>query len=310
MMNWDDVRVVLAIARGGTFAAAARTLGLDETTIARRLARLEGALKITVFQAQDGRRMPTSRGAALIAQAERLESEALRLEHLATENSEEAVGCVRIAATETLTRHVLAPRIGALLDAHPRVTLQFLTGHENVSFARWETDLAVRLARPERGDLVVRKLADIGFGVFESRETAGATEGEARDRRWLSYHQDLAHLPEARFVAGKLDGAEPVLRSNDLDALAMAAGSGAGTACLPLFVARSALLESVGGLVAVPEELGLNLVREAWLLMRPDQKGALSVRAAADWIVEAFREAQPGLIDPVKATRPVVSELK
>lgn len=291
MVNWDDTRVVLAVARGGTFAAAARTLGLDETTIARRLARVETALETEIFQAHDGRRVPTSRGARLIAQAERLEAEALRLEHLAGENTEEAVGCVRIAATEMMVRHILAPRIGALVKAHPKVTLRFLTGHENVSFARWETDLAVRLARPERGDLVVRKLADIRFGVF----AASPERDRPGRRRWLTYHEDLAHLPEARFVARKLDGAEPLLRSNDLDALANAVESGAGAACLPLFVAQPAGRQATVRLAVVPEERDLNLVREAWLLMRSDQREVQSVRAVADWIVEAFREAQPSL---------------
>lgn len=291
MINWDDTRVVLAVARGGTFAAAARTLGLDETTISRRLARAEAALETEIFQAHDGRRVPTSRGAGLIAQAERLEAEALRLEHLARENTEEAVGCVRIAATEMMTRHILAPRIGALVKAHPKVTLRFLTGHENVSFARWETDLAVRLARPERGDLVVRKLADVRFAVFEAASSRKRSGG----RRWLAYHEDLSHLPEARFVADKLDGAEPLLRSNDLDALAKAVESGAGAACLPLFVAQPSEQKPASRLSIVPEEKDLNLVREAWLLMRPDQREVQSVRAVADWIVEAFRAAQPSL---------------
>lgn len=294
MINWDDAKVVLAVARGGTFAAAARTLGLDETTVARRLTRLERALEVEVFQAYDGRRIPTSRGAGLVAQAERLETEALRLEHLAGDNLEEAVGCVRIAATEMVARHILAPRIGELLAAHPKVTLRFLTGHENVSFARWETDLAVRLARPERGDLLVRKLADIRFAVFEAR--AGQTVGKPKAaRQWLTYHEDLAHLPEARFVAGKLDGAEPLLRSNDLDALAMAVESGAGVACLPMSVALMASRKEGVGLAVVPEEKELNLVREAWLLMRPDQREVQSVRAVADWIVAVFRAAQPEL---------------
>ncbi|WP_367575957.1 LysR family transcriptional regulator [Pelagibius sp. Alg239-R121] len=301
MINWDDAKVVLAVARGGTFAAAARTLGLDETTIARRLTRMERALGLEVFQAHDGRRIPTSRGATLIAQAERLEVEALRLEHLAGENTEEAIGCVRIAATDMMTRHILAPQIGKLLKAHPKVTLRFLTGHENVSFARWETDLAVRLARPERGDLVVRKLADLRFAVFESpdNKSPGNRKPEvkkATTRKWLAYHDDLAHLPEARFVAGKLDGAEPVLRSNDLDALTAAVETGAGAACLPMFVAQTTQRGKLGRLSVVPDEKDLNLVREAWLLMRPDQREVHSVRAVADWIVESFREAQPRLL--------------
>lgn len=290
MVNWDDTRVALAVARGGTFAAAARSLGLDETTVARRLTRLEAALETEIFQAHDGRRIPTTRGASLIAQAERLEAEALRLEHLAGENTEEAVGCVRIAATEMMVRHILAPRIAGLAEAHPKVTLRFLTGHENVSFARWETDLAVRLARPERGDLVVRKLADIRFGVFAS---AGHQRGE--ERRWLTYHDDLSHLPEARFVARKLDGAEPLLRSNDLDVLANAVEKGAGAACLPMYLAAASGRGSERPLSVVPEHKDLNLVREAWLLMRPDQREVQSVRAVADWVVEAFREAQPRL---------------
>ncbi|WP_179953996.1 LysR family transcriptional regulator [Denitrobaculum tricleocarpae] len=294
MINWDDAKVVLAIARGGTFAAAARGLAMDETTVARRLARLERALEVEVFQAYDGRRIPTSRGAGLIAQAERLEAEALRLEHLAGDSLEEAVGCVRIAATEMIARHILAPRIRALQAAHPKVTLRFLTGHENVSFARWETDLAVRLARPERGDLLVRKLADIRFAVFQASADPKA-RGPAASRQWLTYQEDLAHLPEARFVAGKLDGAEPLLRSNDLDALTRAVACGAGVACLPTFVAELASRGGADGLSIVPEEKDLNLSREAWLLMRPDQREVQSVRAVADWIIDAFREVQAGL---------------
>ena len=294
MVNWDDAKVVLAVARGGTFAAAARSLGLDETTVARRLTRLEQALGLEVFQAYDGRRVPTARGAGLISQAERLEAEALRLEHLAGAHPEEAVGTVRIAATEMIARHILAPRIGDLLAAHPKVTLRFLTGHENVSFARWETDLAVRLARPERGDLLVRKLADIRFAVVEAR-TSRETRVPGAARPWLTYHEDLAHLPEARYVAGKLDGADPLLRSNDLDALARAVAGGAGAACLPMFVAQLASRHDGGGLALVSEEEDLNLSREAWLLMRPDQRDAGSVRVVADWIVETFRRAQAQL---------------
>lgn len=294
MINWDDAKVVLAVARGGTFSAAARSLGMDETTIARRLTRLERALGVEVFQAYDGRRVPTARGAGLISQAERLEAEALRLEHLAGAHPEEAVGTVRIAATEMIARHILAPRIGDLLAIHPKVRLRFLTGHENVSFARWETDLAVRLARPERGDLLVRKLADIRFAVVEAKSDR-TLQGPREVRPWLTYHEDLAHLPEARYVAGKLDGAEPLLRSNDLDALARAVAGGAGVACLPMFVAELASRHDGDGLAVVPEEEDLNLSREAWLLMRPDQRDARPVRAVADWIVEVFRRAQAQL---------------
>ncbi len=294
MINWDDAKVVLAVARGGTFAAAARNLSMDETTVARRLNRLERALGVEVFQAYDGRRVPTSRGAGLIAQAERLEAEALRLEHLAGDNLEEAVGCVRIAATEMVARHILAPKIVDLRSAHPKVTLRFLTGHENVSFARWETDLAVRLARPERGDLLVRKLADIRYAVFEAG-SGRAARGQHPALQWLTYQEDLAHLPEARFVDGKLDGAEPLLRSNDLDALTRAVSSGAGVACLPIFVAATASRQDKRGLAVVEEEKDLNLTREAWLLMRPDQREVPSVRAVADWIIEVFREAHAGL---------------
>lgn len=277
-MNWDDARILLAVARSGTFSGAARALDVDETTISRRLDRAERSLAVSLFQARDGRRVPTPIGAKLVAQAERLEAEALRLEMLAATDPDAPIGSVSLAATEMIARHILAPCVGGFLAAHPRINLRLRTGHENVSFARWEADLAVRLARPEQGDLVIKKLADIDFAVYCAQEQGGPPPAH-----WVGYDEDLARLPEARYVAERLEGRDLVLRSNDSDTLAEAAAAGAGAAVLPVFLGepRSDLVRD--------ETAHPPVRREAWLLVRPDLREAPAIRATAEWVGDVFR---------------------
>ncbi|MGI9384769.1 MAG: LysR family transcriptional regulator [Methyloligellaceae bacterium] len=281
-MNWDDARILLAVARSGTFSGAARALGVDETTISRRLGRAERSLAVSLFQARDGRRVPTPTGAKLLAQAERLEAEALRLEMLAAADPDAPVGRVTLAATEMIARHILAASVGGFLAGHPRISLRLRTGHENVSFARWEADLAVRLSRPEQGDLVIRKLADVDFAVYRAARRPEPDQG-GPPARWIGYDEDLARLPEARYVADRLEGHELALHSNDSDTLAEAAAAGAGAAVLPVFLGepRSDLVRDKTADPAVR--------REAWLLVRPDLREAPAVRATADWVGDVFR---------------------
>ncbi len=276
MMNWDDARVILAVARAGSFAGAARTLRLDETTIARRLARAERALGAALFAVGDGQRRPTAAGTKAVAQCERLEEEGARLEALLRGVADNPGGTVRIAATESIARIMLAPAVGRFLADNPRLRLRLEAGPGNVSLARGEADLAIRMARPERGDLLVRKLADLEFAGYERKNLDG-------ERRWLTYDEDLAHLPEARAIAGRLDGREPALRCNDPETLAAAASGGAGAVMLPtlLTARRWPELKRIEGIPVVR--------REVWLLMRPESRDAPPVRAAADWIVGIFK---------------------
>ena len=172
---------------------------------------------------------------------------------------------------------VLAPAVGRFLADNPRIRLRLEAGAGNVSLARGEADLAIRMARPERGDLLVRKLAEFEFAGFQAKEAGGA-------QRWLTYEDDLAHLPEARAVAGRLDGREPALRCNDPETLAAAADGGAGAVMLPTRMAarRWPALERIDDVPVIR--------REVWLLMRPESRDAGPVRAAADWVVGLFKE--------------------
>jgi DNA-binding transcriptional LysR family regulator len=164
-MNWDDARVVLAIARAGNFASAANALDMDETTIARRLKRFETATGTKIFVRQGTQQSATDAGAVLLRQAERLEVEAKRLESLSAQQEPTLSGRVRLTTTPIIAQSIISPALKTLYKKAPKIRLQLNCTNSNLSFARWETDLAVRMARPTDGSLFVRKLGDLPSAI-------------------------------------------------------------------------------------------------------------------------------------------------
>jgi len=164
-MNWDDLRVVRAIYQTGGFAAAAGRLRVNETTVARRLARLEQDLGARLFEAVDGVRKPTARCEEMIALVEAMADQAERIVHAPDERG--VTGRRRIAATDSVAAEVLAPRAASFLADHPGLSLDLMSSTDNVNFSRWEADLAVRMAKPERGDFSISKLADLDLYFLE-----------------------------------------------------------------------------------------------------------------------------------------------
>jgi DNA-binding transcriptional LysR family regulator len=194
-MNWDDLRVVRAIYQTGGFAAAAARLRVNETTVARRLARLERDLGARLFEAVDGVRKPTTRCEEIVAFVETMADQAERIT-LAHHEETGITGRRRIAATDSVAAEVLAPRAGAFLAEHPGLSLDFLASTENVNFSRWEADLAIRMAKPERGDFSISKLADLDLYFFEPADMRTVNNNVVI----CAYPDDLAQMPEWQYI--------------------------------------------------------------------------------------------------------------
>src|SRR5215470_11105840 len=281
-MNWDDLRHLLAVARAGTLAAAARRLGVDQTTVARRLAALEKALGVQLFERNDGLLRPTQAGERALARAAAAEQEIQGLAQGVARADAVPAGLVRLTAVPILVNRLLIPALPALARRHPQIRLELIAEPRNLSLTRREADLALRLARPESGaGVVARRIGHLDYAVYGAvygprRKAGGRT---ARRLPWITYEEGQGHLPQARWIAtaAKEEGLAP-LAVSDAEALVHAIRAGLGKSLLPCFAGdASAGLRRLGAPV---------LRRELWLLAHREQRHHGRITAVIDWIEE------------------------
>ncbi|WP_421722909.1 LysR family transcriptional regulator [Bauldia sp.] len=274
MMNWDDLRVAIAVFESGSYAGAAARLNVDETTVARRLGRLQDGIGVPLFEAVDGVRKPTAACKRLVSLAADMAVKAEQIEHL-TSDVDSLIGHRRIATTDSIATEVLAPNAPSFLGDHPGLSLEFMASTENVNFSRWEADIAIRLGKPERGDFIVSKLADLPLFLFAPK-TAGVPP------LVCAYPESLDQTPESRYLEEV--GLKPQARmtTKNLLVLKMLVQSGQAATVLPGYM-RAGLDEA---LLRVEE---LPVRREAWLLIQSHLKQDAATRAVIDWVRDCFR---------------------
>ncbi len=280
--DWNEVRFVLAVARHGTLAGASGELGVDQTTVSRRLKALEARLGIRVFERNQGTLVPTGAGERLIERGRRIEWDMAALSHLASDVDTQLRGLTRIAAVDSMVSHYLAPLAAEARSRFPTLVLELVAGNHNLDLARREADLAIRLARPARGDLVIRRLGEMAFGIYQASGRGGAPLAGPFDepRDWLAYERDMMDLPEMRWLQSRIDAQQIVFRSNSADALMQVAATGAGLALLPCILG-----DAHPGLRRLPGDVP---GRGMWLVMARDLRDVPRVRAIGDWLVARF----------------------
>ncbi|MGF1631609.1 MAG: LysR family transcriptional regulator [Kiloniellaceae bacterium] len=286
-LQWSDLRVVLALGRHPSLAAAARSLGIDQTTVGRRLAALEASLQGRLFLRERGHLVPTALGEAAIVRAGEVEAAVLALETAAAGETRATVtGRVRITAVPILVNQLIVPRLPGLLQRFPGLAIDANADSRNLSLSRRETDIALRFARPESGSGLCRRIGALAFSVYAARNA------DPDDLPWVTYEERFSHYPQARWVADNVSPeALSRLRINDAEGLAQAVRSGLGRGVLPDFMAaRDAALVRVS---TAPV-----LHRDLWLLVHPDLRQLPRVAAVLDWLA-----ALPAILQ-VEAAKP------
>ena len=232
MPRWDDVRVLLAALRTGSFTLAARALDADQSTVSRRIAALEESIGAPLFERTPRGPVPTELGEALRERAEAVEAELVRFADAARGSRERGVrGRVRLALTESLATHFVIPRVlPSLRAAHPELVVELVTGYRAVDLAAREADVALRFFRTERGDLVGRRVARLPTGVLAARSLARKLRGRSLQALdWIAVELDGIPTPESAWLAAHA-GVEPVLVCTSFDSqiAAIRAGLGVG----------------------------------------------------------------------------------
>jgi len=274
-VNWDDLRILLALYRNGSLNAAGRRLGLDDTTVSRRIKALERSLGETlVVRGPGGRYGLTREAMAVVEHAEAMASE---VEDLANAHAM-AGGSVRLTTVPVLAHRWLLPRVTILRDAFPDLTLALIADNRSLSLNRREADLALRLGRPATGgrSVVTRKLGRIAFAPYRAVGVDG-------DLPWIGYEDGMAHLAQAeatQTLAKRGGAAMASVRVHDAEMALEAAAAGLGIALLPAPVADRDPRLVARGAVA--------LERELWLAGHRDLMRRPRVRAVIGWIEDTL----------------------
>ena len=281
-MNWDDLRIVSAIRDEGTYAGASARLRINETTVGRRLARIERTLGLRLFEPVDGVRKPTPQCEAVLAHVEAMAKHAAEINKVG-EGLPRLVGRFRIASTNAVAEEILAPRAGEFLARNAGLTLQFLTSPENVKFSRWEADMAIRLRKPDKGDFTISKLADVQLFLVEPATAAAGPEPAV-----CSYPQGLDRIPESQYLRSKglHDRARCITDNARVIRALVRSYRAAGV--LPEYLCRGLLADRRLRLTPLPRR------RDVWLLVQAHLKRDPAARIVIDWIRECFADFTRG----------------
>lgn len=283
MFDWDDLRIFLAVARARRVAPAARSLGIDPTTIGRRLTRLSGQLNTPLFETVGGERRLTERGAALFGHAETVESAALAAMGEVTGDSSSLSGQVRLSVAEGFATWVLAPALPAFHRAHPDIQLDLITASGFLNPSKREADMAVMLARPRKGRLVAAKLGDYGLRLYAAADYLAergmpASADDLRGHSLVSYVPEFIYSPELDYLSEIGAGLEPVARSTSINVQHRLVASGTGIGVLPRFIGdRDAGLRPV-----LPEAIEIR--RSFWLVTHSDVRRLARIEAVGKWL--------------------------
>ncbi len=287
-MNWDDLRIFLAVARHGLISRAAQELGTDATTVSRRIQRLERDVGQTLLERhRDGPRL-TAVGRRFAERAGAMDSAFSGLR----DEADTGTAPLRVSATEGFGTWFIAERLASFVATHPRLEVELVASSGFLSPSRRETDIAILLAKPRRGPLVTRKLAEYGLQLYGSRTSPATAIGSAADLRrhpLVGYIPDFLYAPELDYLDEIGTGLRASIRSSSINAQHRLIAAGCGVGVLPCFIgdADPALF---------PVLPRLKIRRTFWLSIHQDVRQRPQVRQFVDWLIQLTEQHRPLLL--------------
>lgn len=285
MFDWNDLRYLLAIARAGTLTGAARDLGVEHTTVGRRLAALEANLGARLFLRGPHGFTPTPAALEILPLGEEIAERVEAIERRVSGTDARVDGTVRLTTSEALSGYFVK-QFAALRERHPDLMVEILSGNRAYDLTRGEADLAVRVRDVTEPDLIVRKLGRAGWSLYASpsyveRKGTPAAPEDLRGHDIISFDESLVAVPGALWLQEHGEGGNIVMRGNSIVAVLNAAIFGMGLTVLPCFMGDTEpALQRL-----TPRLLG---TRDVSLVVHPDLARVARVRAVMDFIIETF----------------------
>jgi DNA-binding transcriptional LysR family regulator len=289
-LEWGHLRFFLELVRSGSLSRAARSLGVDRNTVARRVAALEAELGLPLFERGPQGWSRTAAGDELATMASHIEEDVLALARHADARDRAVAGTVRLTTAAHLAAHLVVPAVPALRQRHPGLVLEVVADQRVFDLTRREADLALRMGRPRDASpgLLARKLSDVAYAVYAARGSAAARRGavDLGGDAFLGLDESLAGTPQERWLERVAPGRRVVFRTNSTASLMAGVRGGLGVAVLPRFAADpDAGLIRLGG----PEPVN----HELWLLVHADLRRSPRVQAVIEWVDEMVVRARP-----------------
>ena len=237
--NWDDLRLFIAVARGGGLSMAAEVTGTSPATLGRHILALERAVGMELFhRSKDGYALTTA-GLELLELAESLETEASKIDRWRDRTSQSRK--VRIAVG-FWTGLFLAHKMAELRPRDGNTDLALITGVSDIDLLRRQANIGVRNRRPVQAGLAGRKLTRVEFAIYGDRDYVAANPHAKSRRRfwecdWITVTHAGAKPPSAAWLEAHLER-DPVLTCNSAAALMAALTTGAGSGHPALFCRR------------------------------------------------------------------------
>lgn len=283
-INWDDFKFFLEVARTRTASQAGRRLGVDYTTVSRRVQALEKALGTLLFERSRSAGFAlTAEGQNLLVHAENLESSLQCACEQVSGASLAPSGHVRIGLTEGFGSYFVAPQLSHFQDRYPNIAIDLLPVPHFVSLSRRDADIAISLERPERGPYVCSKLCDYRLRLYATadyleRQPPISGRGDLARHGFITYVDDLAFSPELLYLERVVPGASSLLRSTSVIAQYQCALQGRSLAILPCFLAGSdpRLIEVLPG--------DIEVTRSFWIYYREELRRLRRIGLVSDYL--------------------------
>lgn len=283
LLNWDDLRIFLAVARAPTMAAAAARLRIDASTVGRRMARLSATLDADLFEHGPAGHVLTDQGRRLLAHAEAAEQATAAARADLSGERGLLAGTIRVSLPEGLASWIVARHLAGFHVEHPAIRVELVVTNGFLNPSRREADIAIMLARPARGPLLTRKLTDYRLNLYAAQayldrrgrpETPDGLEGHTL----IGYVPDFIYADELRYLDEVAPGLEPSLVSSSINVQHALTRAGAGLCILPGFIGEQdpALVRLLDGQVAI--------TRSFWLVTHRDARPLARIAAFITWL--------------------------
>jgi DNA-binding transcriptional LysR family regulator len=286
-MDWDDYRLVLAVADGGSLGAAARRLAVVTSTAFRRLNALERSLGVRLFERLPGGYVPSAAGRRVIAAAERMREAADEAARAVTGLDATLSGTVRVTAADSVAHALLVAPVARFLATNPALAVEVTIENRILALTRREADVALRAQRLTEPELVGRKLSGIAWTVYAARVFDARHGGPMAPAAFarhpiIGWDTASAASPALGWLERAAGGKAPAYRANSILNQLRAAEAGIGLALLPCFLGDAS--PSLVRLMAPPSEL----VRELWIATHRDLRRTARIRAFMDFVGAAI----------------------
>jgi DNA-binding transcriptional LysR family regulator len=278
---WDDLRLVKAIRDAHSLNGAAKILGLNHSTIFRRLVALEEKLGVRLFERGRDGYSATAAGAEMAALADRMAEDITEFERRVAGRDVEPSGQLRITTNDTILMHLLTPILASFRTVHAAISLDIIIGNEALNLSRRDADIAVRATDRPPETLVGRRIAGIAWAKYGPAPAHSRSDGSAT-AAWVGYGDNLSTVAALRGLYAATPADQIVYRVNTVLGAAEAIAAGIGCGFLPAFLG-----DRVPGIVRIGAAI-CDLGGSLWLLTHPDLRHAVRIRAFMDHVGSAL----------------------